>query len=155
MLCTVAYAAARADDRDLALEAIRDAERAASLLPEPGGGPRSTFRVTPASVALYKVGVLWALGDSGAAVHAGAGIRPGQLPTAERRGRLHTDMARAWWQWGKPEEAALALLAAHREAPSEVCDRAGIRAIVGSLAERHSRTAGVRELTQLVGAVDG
>ncbi|MFE3588149.1 helix-turn-helix domain-containing protein [Streptomyces niveus] len=151
MLCTVAYAAAQADDRDLALESIRDAERAASLLPEASGGPQQTFRVTPASVALYKVGVLWALGDSGAAVHAGSRIQPGRLPTAERRGRLHTDMARAWWQWGKPEQTALALLAAHREAPSEIHERAGIRSIVTALAERHPRTTGVRELTVLAG----
>ncbi|WTL18979.1 helix-turn-helix transcriptional regulator [Streptomyces sp. NBC_01506] len=152
MLCTVAYAAAQADDRDLALESIRDAERAAALLPDPNSGQQHTFRVTPASVALYKTGVLWALGDSGAAIQAGSGIRPGQLPTAERRGRLHTDMARAWWQWGKPEQTALALLAAHREAPSEVRDRAGIRSIVADLAERHARTTGVRELSTLVGA---
>lgn len=150
MLCTVAYAAAQADDRDLALESIRDAERAASLLPEASGGTQQTFRVTPASVTLYKVGVLWALGDSGAAVHAGSGIQPGRLPTAERRGRLHTDLARAWWQWGKAEQTALALLAAHREAPSEVRDRAGIRSIVTDLAQRHPRISGVRELTALV-----
>lgn len=154
MLCTVAYAAAQAGDRDLALGSIRDAERAASLLPEPPNG-KQTFGVTPASVTLYKTGVLWALGDSGAAVHAGSGIRPGQLPTAERRGRLHTDLARAWWQWGKPEQTALALLAAYREAPSEVRDRAGIRSMVAGLVERHPRVGGVRELSALVDGVRG
>lgn len=144
MLCTVAYAAAEAGDRDRALEMIRDAERAATLLPEQLGTP--TLSVTPASVTLYKVGVLWSLGDAGAAVHAGRNLHPGQFATAERRGRLHTDMARAWWRWNKPEQTAHALLAAHRTAPAEVRDRPSIRAIVTDLAQRHPRTSGVREL---------
>lgn len=144
MLCTAAYAAAEAGDRDRALEMIRDAERAAALLPELPG--TSTLSVTPASVTLYKVGVLWSLGDAGAAVHAGQHLRPEQFATAERRGRLHTDMARAWWRWGKPEQTTHALLAAHRTAPAEVRDRPSIRAIVADLAQRHPRTSGVREL---------
>ncbi|MEU3600522.1 helix-turn-helix transcriptional regulator [Streptomyces sp. NPDC006798] len=145
MLCTVAYAAAQAGDRDRALEMIGAAESAAKLLPDRHAGPQ-TFSVTPASVALYKVGVLWGLGDAGAAVHAGKDLHPGQFPTAERRGRLHTDMARAWWQWGKADETTLALLAAHREAPAEVRDRPSMRAIVTELTERHPRTTGVRQL---------
>ncbi|WP_435172727.1 helix-turn-helix domain-containing protein [Actinacidiphila sp. bgisy145] len=149
MLCTTAYAAAEAGDRDRALEMIRDAERAAALLPEQHGAP--TLSVTPASVTLYKVGVLWALGDAGAAVHAGRGLRPGQFATAERRGRLHTDMARAWWRWNKPEQTAGALLAAHRAAPAEVRDRPSIRAIVTDLARRHPAAIGVRELAAATG----
>ncbi|MEU9744706.1 helix-turn-helix domain-containing protein [Streptomyces niveus] len=149
MLCTVAYAAAEAGDRDRALEMIRDAERAAALLPEQSGA--ATLSVTPASVTLYKVGVLWSLGDAGAAVHAGRNLHPGQFATAERRGRLHTDMARAWWRWNKPEQTADALLAAHRTAPAEVRDRPSIRAIVTDLARRHPRTSGVRELVAATG----
>ncbi|MFI2029841.1 helix-turn-helix domain-containing protein [Streptomyces buecherae] len=149
MLCTVAYAAAQAGDRDRALEMIGDAERAARLLPDSEGGAR-TFSVTPASVSLYKVGVLWGLGDAGAAVHAGKGLHPGQFPTAERRGRLHTDMARAWWQWGKAEETATALLSAHREAPAEVRDRPSIRSIVTELAKQHPRLSSVRQLATAV-----
>lgn len=144
MLCTVAYAAAEAGDRDRALEMIQDAERAAALLPEQPGTP--AFSVTPASVTLYKVGVLWSLGDAGAAVQTGQTLHPGQFLTAERRGRLHTDMARAWWRWGKPEQTTHALLAAHRAAPAEVRDRPSIRSIVTALAQRHPHTSGVREL---------
>ncbi|MFD7106772.1 transcriptional regulator [Streptomyces celluloflavus] len=146
MLCTAAYSAAQAGDRDRALEMIGDAERAAALLPDQPAGPRHSFSVTPASVTLYKVGVLWSLGDAGAAVHTGRNLHPAQFPTAERRGRLHTDLARAWWQWGKAEQTAHALQAAHRAAPSEVRDRPGIRSLVTDLAERHPRTSGVREL---------
>lgn len=149
MLCTIAYAAAEAGDRDRALEMINQAERAAAFLPDPAAGPPS-FTVNPASVALYRVGVLWSLGDSGAAVHAGRNLRADQFPTSERRGRLYTDMARAYWQWSKPEQTAHALLDAHRAAPSEVSDRPSIRAIVTDLTRRHPRTSGVRELAAAV-----
>lgn len=145
MLCTASYSAALAGDRDRALEMIGQAERAAALLPQPPAGSAS-FSVTPASVTLYKVGVLWSLGDAGAAVHTGRNLRAAQFPTPERRGRLHTDMARAYWQWGKPEQTAHALLAAHRAAPSEVRDRPSIRAIITDLTRRHPNTSGVREL---------
>ena len=60
-------------------------------------------------------------------------------------------MARAWWQWGKPEQTARALLAAHHQAPVEIRDRPAIRKIVTDLAELHPRTAGVRELATAVG----
>ncbi|RAY17261.1 transcriptional regulator [Actinomadura craniellae] len=146
MLCTAAYTAAQAGDRDRALEMIGDAERATALLLDQPTGPGHGFNVTPASVTLYKVGVLWSLGDAGAAVHAGRDLRAAQFPTAERRGRLHTDMARAWWQWKKPEQTAHALLAAYHAAPSEVRDRPSIRSIVTDLSKRYPRTSGVREL---------
>ncbi|WP_342747012.1 transcriptional regulator [Streptomyces aidingensis] len=152
MLCTCAYTAAQADDRDRALEMINDAERVVARLGPPADR-QPAFTVTAATVALYKVGVLWSLGDAGTAVHTGSAIDPRQLPTAERRGRLHTDMARAWWQWGRPEQTAHALLAAHREAPAEVRDRPTIRGIVSALAARHPRTDGVRELVAAVRGV--
>ncbi|MGI5487819.1 hypothetical protein [Microtetraspora malaysiensis] len=59
-------------------------------------------------------------------------------------------MARAWWQWRKPEQTASALLAAYRHAPNEVRDRPAIRQIAVELAERHPRVAGVPELALAV-----
>jgi transcriptional regulator with XRE-family HTH domain len=50
MLCTCAYNAAQAGDRDRALELITDAERAATRLP-PHAVPGQPFTVTPAQVA--------------------------------------------------------------------------------------------------------
>ncbi|MEV0620415.1 hypothetical protein AB0I81_44335 [Nonomuraea sp. NPDC050404] len=140
MLCTCAYNAAHAGDRERSLNMIADAERAAARLHAPHGQP-----VTPASVALYRVGVHWSLGDTGAALRAGRRLHPGQFPTAERRGRLHTDMARVWQQAGRPEETARALLAAYREAPDEI-HRPSILRIVTDLTRHHPRTPGVRRL---------
>lgn len=150
MLCTCAYNAAQAGDRGRALEFISDAGRAATRLPQ-HAVQGQLFTVTPAQVTLYKVGVHWALGDAGTAIEAGRDLRPGQFATPERRGRLHTDLARAWWQWGKPEPTARHLLAALQQAPSEVRDRPSIRKIAVGLTRQHPRTAGARELAAAIG----
>ncbi|MEW1674875.1 helix-turn-helix transcriptional regulator [Streptomyces noursei] len=150
MLATTSYTAARAGDRDQALTMIREARRAARDLPAQAPEGR-LFPITPAAVDLYAVGVHWALGDAGAALEAGRGLRAGQFATPERKGRMHTDLGRAWWQWGKPEEAAAQLLSATRVSPSEVRDRPAIRKIVTELRSKHPRVTGVRELVAAVG----
>ncbi|OPC76439.1 transcriptional regulator [Embleya scabrispora] len=150
MLCTAAYTCAGAGDRANALELTADAKRAVLRVPVRPEA-RTVFTVTPASVGLYEVGVLYSLGDAGAALDVGRQLHPGQFPAPERRGRLHTDMARAWWQLRKPEQTAAALIAAHREAPGEVRDRPAIRAIVTELAERHPHVVGVRDLLTATG----
>ncbi|MFG2638075.1 helix-turn-helix domain-containing protein [Streptomyces sp. NPDC048362] len=145
MLCTLAYTAARAGRRAEALAMTDEARCAARRLPPviPQG---RLFAISPAAVDLYAVGVHWALGDAGAALDAGKNLRPEHFPTAERRARLGTDMARAWWAWQRPEQTTRALLDAYRASPGEVRDRPAIRHIVTELAERHPRTSGVREL---------
>ncbi|MFH7594563.1 transcriptional regulator [Streptomyces racemochromogenes] len=148
MLCTTAYTAAVAEDRDRALAMIREASRAARGLPDRAPAGR-LFPITPASVDLYAVGVHWALGDAGTAIEAGRNLRAEQFATAERKGRMYTDLARAWWQWGKPEETATQLLAAARVSVAEVRDRPPIREIVTDLGTRHPRVAGVRELVAI------
>ncbi|MEW1639826.1 helix-turn-helix transcriptional regulator [Streptomyces sp. NPDC093801] len=150
MLCTTAYTAAVAGNRDQALAMIREASHAARNLPDQAPSGR-LFPITPASVDLYAVGVHWALGDAGTALEVGRNLQPGQFATAERKGRMHTDLARAWWQWGKPEETAGQLLAAARVSVAEVRDRPPIRQIVTELGARHPRVTGVRELVAIGG----
>ncbi|MGC9442016.1 helix-turn-helix domain-containing protein [Streptomyces sp. WG5] len=145
MLCTLAYTAARGGQRSAALAMVEEARRSARRLPG-SPPPGRLFPISPAAVDLYAVGVHWALGDAGAALEAGKDLRPDQFPTAERKARLGTDMARAWWAWNRPEQTARALLDAHRTSPGEVRDRPAIRSIVNALTERHPRTTGVREL---------
>lgn len=149
MLCTTSYTAARAGDRDQALTLVRDAARAARDLPAVAPEGR-LFPITPAAVDLYAVSVHWALGDAGAALEAGRDLREGQFTTPERKGRMHTDLGRAWWQWGKPEQTAAELLSAVRVSPGEVRDRPAIRQIVSDLRSRHPRVTGVRELAAAV-----
>ncbi|MER0476906.1 helix-turn-helix transcriptional regulator [Streptomyces sp. Edi2] len=150
MLCTTSYTAARAGHREQALAMIREAARAARDLPAVAPEGR-LLPITPPAVDLYAVGVHWALGDAGAALEAGRNLREGQFATAERKGRMHTDLARAWWQWGKAEQTAAELLSAARVSPGEVCDRPAIRQIVGDLRSRHPRVTGVRELVAAAG----
>ncbi|WP_031522033.1 helix-turn-helix domain-containing protein [Streptomyces sp. NRRL F-5123] len=148
MLCTTAYTAAQSGDRVEALTMIREAAGAARVLPAvaPQG---QLFPVTPASVDAYAIGVHWALGDAGTAVDIGSRLFAQQFTTVERRGRFHTDMARAWWQWGRPEQTAAALLDAARISPAEIRDRPAIRRIITELRHRHPHAIGVRELTRL------
>lgn len=144
MLCTTAYTAAQSGDRGQALALILEASTAADPLPSTAPKGR-LFPVTPAVVDLYAIGVHWSLGDSGTALSIGSRLSPRQFATTERRGRFHTDMARAWWQWGKPDPTAAALLDAVRVSPSEVY-RPAIRRIVTDLRDGYPRVAGVREL---------
>ncbi|WP_440071014.1 hypothetical protein, partial [Streptosporangium sp. OZ121] len=69
----------------------------------------------------------------------------------ERRGRLYTDLARAWWQWGKPEQTATALLNAFRQSADEVRARPSIRAMAVTLIDQHPRVAGVQTLAVAIG----
>jgi transcriptional regulator with XRE-family HTH domain len=153
MLCSAAYAAAHSGDRDRALGLAAEADHALRGLPERPAHPATPVNataLTKAQVRLYKVGMYWALGDSAAALDSARGLHPAQFPTPERRGRLFTDMARAWWQHGRPDQTAHALLAAHRHAPTEITNRPTIRKIASDLADRHPRTTGTRELRTIL-----
>jgi transcriptional regulator with XRE-family HTH domain len=144
-LCTAAYSAATGGDRQHALDLVADAERAVRGLDDQPVRFGGTV-INSAQVQLYKVGVHWAAGDSARALDSARGLRTAQFTTAERRGRLHTDLARAWWMHGRPEQTAAALLAAYREAPTELTGRPAIRRIGIDLIQRHPRTSGAREL---------
>lgn len=142
VLCARAYTYAWANDRARAMEGIAAAERAASRIP--------AMRPTAEPFArLYRSDVLYALGDAGAALDAAKGLRSEMFLTPERRGRLHTDLARYWFQWNKPEQTTAALLTAHQHARSEVLDRPTIRRIAADLVERHPKVAGVRQLAAI------
>jgi hypothetical protein len=99
---------------------------------------------------LYRVDIHYVLGDAGAALHVARDLRVDMYPTPERRGRFHTDLARAWWRWGKPEQTTTELLEAFQHAPGEVRDRPSIRMIAAELVERHPRVAGVRHLAKAI-----
>jgi tetratricopeptide (TPR) repeat protein len=149
VLCTSAYSTAQAGDRDRAIELIEEADRAASRVPAslPGAYP---YPVTAAQVALYRLGVHWSLGETGAALRAARGLHPTQFPTPERRARLYTDLARVWDQAGQQEQAIGTLLNAYSHAASEVRDRSSIRALALGLAREHPRAAGADRLARVL-----
>lgn len=145
LLCARGYTYSFAGDRNRALEGVAEAERAVTRL----------NWLLPASTApfvrLYRVNVLQTLGDVGNALRIARDLRDEMYPTPERRGRLYTDLARAWWQFGRPEQTTHALLAAYGHAPAEVRDRPGIRRIAVELLDRYPRVAGARHLAATVG----
>lgn len=143
LLCARAYTYAFAGDRARALEGIVEAEHAAARVPAMKSASLPFAR-------LYRSNIHYVLGDAGTALHVARDLHDGMYPTPERRGRLHTDLARAWWQWGKPEETAAELLTAYQHAPAEVRDRPSIRRIAAEVVERHPRVAGVRQLATAI-----
>jgi transcriptional regulator with XRE-family HTH domain len=150
VLCTTAYSAASAGDRDQALGMIGEAARAVGRV-----GSQPVGHATPvdaAQVALYLVGVHWALGETGAALQAASRLHPRQFQTRERRARLHTDLARTWWQAGDPGHTAVELLAAHQQSSAEVLCRPSIRKMADDILTHHPHARGATGLADILGA---
>ncbi|MEV7008531.1 helix-turn-helix transcriptional regulator [Streptosporangium sp. NPDC051022] len=141
LMCTSAYTQSQAGNRVEAFARLAQAERAADRLTALTGKPHAG-----PFAKMYRVNINYSLGDVGAALRVGQDLRSDMYPTPERQGRLHTDLARAWWLQGQPEETASALRAAVAVAPSEVRDRPRIREIADALTVKHPRVTGVREL---------
>lgn len=149
VLCTAAYSAAQAGDRDQATAMIAEARMVSRRIPAGTAGlPR--FSVTPAQTALYEVGIWWSLGEPGHALRAASGLHTGQFATPERRARLLTDMARVWDQAGQPDRAIVALFYASRHAASEVRDRQSMRVLAAGLVSSPPRAAGAQYLSRVL-----
>lgn len=142
LLETGAYTAAVDGDRDTARLLITEAADAAARA---GTGPGSgTFN--PTAVGLYQVSIARVLGDSGTAIEHARRIDPASIPVVERRARYYSDVARAFHQWGKPEQCYRALLAAEHASPDEVRYRTTIHRITESLI-RHPNARNLPGLT--------
>src|ERR1700678_1623267 len=115
ILCTGAYSAAQAGERDEAAVMIAEVRDIVRRVPSAAARDVACTTVTPEQVSLYEVGIWWSLGEPGAALNAARGLRPAQFPTPERRARMFTDLARVWEAAGKPERAIAALLGRSEE----------------------------------------
>jgi hypothetical protein len=129
LLETGAYTAAVDGDRDTAKTLILEAADAARRIPD---GPHTTA-FNPTAVGLYQISIARVLGDSGAAIEHARRIDPAAIPVVERRARYYSDVARAFHQWGKPEQCYRALLAAEHASADEVRYRKTIHRITESL----------------------
>ncbi|MFI6510159.1 helix-turn-helix domain-containing protein [Streptosporangium sp. NPDC050855] len=141
LMCTSAYTKSQAGDEEEAFARLAEAERVAARLAALTGKPEAG-----PFTRMYRMNIHYSLGDPKAALGVGQELRPDMYPTPERQGRLHTDLARAWWLDGRAEETVSALRAALAVAPSEVRDRPKIREIADALTAKHPRVTGVREL---------
>ncbi|TYK52812.1 helix-turn-helix transcriptional regulator [Actinomadura decatromicini] len=133
LVMSAAYTAAHAGDRggmrELTGQAMSIAARlgGGTFLRQNGGG----FGVT--AVRLHLISAEYAAGDPAMAVQAARAVRPQALPTAERRARYFTDVARAYGMWGRRDETLRALLIAERIAPQETRTRPAVRELVSGL----------------------
>jgi hypothetical protein len=142
LLETGAYTAAVDGDRDTAKSLIAEAADAATRV---ASGPHATA-FDPTAVGLYQISIARVLGDSGAAIEHARRIDPAAIPVVERRARYYSDVARAFHQWGKPEQCYRALLAAEHASPDEVRYRKTIHQITESLV-RHPNARTLPGLT--------
>jgi hypothetical protein len=150
LLETAAYTAAVDGNRSAASELICEARAAANRL----GRDDANYRFTafgPANVTLYQVSIAQVLGDSGTAIEHARRLRPGAIPTAERRGRYWIDVARAFHQWRKPQPCYRALLAAERDAPAEVRYRPPVHRMTEDLLRANQSLPGLRDFVRRIG----
>lgn len=145
LYATAAYTAAKTGDRAYAHSLIREAADSAAAV-----GRASGLVDGIQGVALYELSVHYELGDAGRAIELAFTIDPAALPTAERRARFFTDVARAFDQWGKPEQCYRALLAAEEVAPQEI-RRGAVRDLATTLLRHDRKLSGIRDFAARAG----
>ncbi|MFF7455277.1 helix-turn-helix domain-containing protein [Kitasatospora sp. NPDC008115] len=145
LYATAAYTAAKTGDRAYAHSLIREAADSAAV-----AGRTSGLVDGVQGVALHELSVHYELGDAGRAIELASTIDPTALPTAERQARFFTDVARAFDQWGKPEQCYRALLAAEETAPQEI-RRGAVRDLATTLLRHDRKLPGVRDFAARAG----
>jgi transcriptional regulator with XRE-family HTH domain len=131
LLLRGAIAAAQRNDRHTAHELLNEAEDAGRRL-----GPDANLRWTafgPTNVTLHRVNIAVTLGDAGAAIDVARTVNLDQVTVTERKVSLLIDTARAFLQYGKHENAYLALRASRDIAPEEIAGRPAARQLVRDL----------------------
>lgn len=143
LMCTAGYGAARAGNRDLALELLADATRTAARL----DGHRGLRDPLVANIISHKVSALYVLGDPAAALHHARGAGPLTGTSTERQGRYLVDLALAHHALDRPGPAYNALREAEFRAPGEVHTRATARSLIRDLhTQRGASLPGINEL---------
>lgn len=151
LLSTAAYTAAVDGDRDTARVLIAEAVDAAGQLGVDGNHRSTAFG--PTGVDLYRISIARVLGDSGTAVEVARRVNPASILFGERQARYWSDVARAFHQWGRPEQCYQALLAAEHASPDEVRYRKPIQEITTSLLRQPNARAlpGLRAFARRTG----
>jgi tetratricopeptide (TPR) repeat protein len=131
VLCTASYCAAKAGDRDRALELMRDARQLAERA-QVNGQPWNEF-TGPTNVSVYAVSVGTALRDPGMSFSAINAVNLAALASTERRSRFLVDVATARLAADQPEQAARTLIVAARVAPQATATRPAATNLAGTL----------------------
>ena len=131
LLLRGAIAAAQRNDRRTAHELLNEAGDAGHRL-----GADANLRWTafgPTNITLHRVNIAVTLGDAGAAIDTARTVNLDQVTVTERKASLLIDTSRAFLQYGKHENAYLALRAARDIAPEEIARRPAVRRLVHNL----------------------
>jgi len=133
-------AAASRDDAIGVRDMIKEARTVAVRIPDRANHYRLSFG--PTNVGLHHVAALVSLGEGGLAVEAAGGIDEAGIRglRRERRATYLIDVARAYSQWGKRDEALEKLLEAESIAPREVNCRPVARSSIENLMTRSRGT---------------
>jgi transcriptional regulator with XRE-family HTH domain len=145
-----AVAASRLNQADVAYEHLSRAREMAARV----GEGRNDFNTEfgPANVALHEVAVAVEVGDAGHALRVGAAVDTSTL-SAERRGRLAVDLARAHAQRRQVGEAVAALIEAESVTPEQIRNHRVVRQLVSDLLSMQDPPSSeLRELAERVGA---
>ena len=118
LLLRGAVAAGQANDPTTARMLLDEAERAAIELGGEGNYQWTGFG--PNNVLAHRVSVELALGNAGSAVEQFNRINLVEMPIIERKAVTHLDLANAYTQWGKYDDALDALRLAREWAPQEI-----------------------------------
>ncbi|MDS0140546.1 MULTISPECIES: helix-turn-helix transcriptional regulator [unclassified Amycolatopsis] len=143
LMCTAGYGAARAGNRDLALDLLADASRTAARLTD----HRALHGPLTANITSHQVSALHVLGDPAAALHYARTAGPFTGTSTERQGRYLVDLALVHHALDRPGPAYNALREAEHRASGEVHTRATARNLIRDLRDhRGANLPGIREL---------
>jgi transcriptional regulator with XRE-family HTH domain len=132
LLLRGALAAAQHGQRGTAQEMLTEAADAARQV-----GTDANLRGTafgPVNTAMHQVNVAVTLGDAGTAIDLARRIDLRAVTVTERKASPLIDVARAYFQWGKYEQAHASLRAAEDTAPQEVATRPAVATLARDLA---------------------
>lgn len=151
LLSTAAYTAAVDGDRHTAHDLIGEAIDTADRLGVDGNHRFTAFG--PTGVDVYRISIARVLGDFGTAIDVARRVDPAGIPLVERQARYWSDVARSYYQWGKPRQCYRALLAAERVSPDEVRYRKPVQEITRSLLQQPNAGAlpGLRAFARRTG----
>jgi transcriptional regulator with XRE-family HTH domain len=144
LLLRGAIAAARADDRTATQILLDEAAATARGMPENGNDRWTGFN--PTNVLLHRVNSALVIGDAGTAIALAKQVDLTKVVLVERKASLYLDVAQAYTQWGKWEQALAALNHAAATAPQEVSSRPAAKRLFLDLAGRSPRSVRVATL---------
>lgn len=132
LLLRGAVAAARAGDRHTASGLLAEAGQRAGTATVDRNERWTGFG--PANVQLHEVSVALAVGDAGTALAVADRVQLDRVTLVERKARFFIDVATAFAQWGRHEQALSALQSAYNTADEEVRSRPAVHRVVADLA---------------------